>query len=285
VSSNLINSMYSYTTTFNITSEKDLDDLWSYCIFRLNLEKYAYTYDRFARLYNFLNDSKKLLSTSKYINITLRESNEEYLLYIDTTITEMIDEFMKRLNRLGFSYEYEKNILSYSIQKKETRTEEITNDIQTEIWDVYNFINQDDLDEMSECIEKMQYSNYDKVYIDLSIEEINAYRTTLSYYSTFLRHYPQLNAVSNPIAELSVILSLYSDECLRLGTDFRQLLKSFVNNIWYWQEKLFVNGGAELHFMDDSFVADLSQIKMALNLYDENIEENSCCLVDDIFDF
>lgn len=77
-------NLYSYETIFKIKSEKDLDDLWSFCIFRLNLEKSEYTYDRFARLYNLLSENKKLLSVENLIQITIKESSEEYFLFFET---------------------------------------------------------------------------------------------------------------------------------------------------------------------------------------------------------
>lgn len=138
---------------------------------------------------------------------------------------------------------------------------------------------------MVDCLEKLQHSNYEKVYKVFNLDELNAYRTTLSYYSSYLRLYPQLAYIGNIIAELAVLLSLYSDDCLRLKNDFRMLLQSFVNNIVYWQEKLFLTGGESLNFLDKSFEADLAQIKMMLNLYDTTTEEMDDYSLDDIFDF
>lgn len=274
------NDLYTYTTTFNIYSEKGLDDFWSYFIFRLNLEKSEGTYDRFARLYNFLSDNKKLLSPVHYINISLKESCEEYVLFIETTIDSMINKFIKRLKILNFPYTYENEVLSYSIDKKSSQKPLETSKKIVD-YSVYNFIDQDDLDEMNACIGKMRDGNYNRVYF----EEISTYQNALSKYAGILRLYPQLNTINNYFAEIAMILSLYSDECIELGVEFKTMLQSFVNNIWYWQESLFVTGGEELHFMDDSFKADLSQIKMMLNLYDELIEEESQCQLDDIFDF
>lgn len=113
-----ISNLYSYETIFKITSEKDLDDLWSFCIFRLNLEKSEYTYDRFARLYNLLSDNKKLLSAENYIHITIKESSEEYFLYFKTTIKSILESIIKRLESLKFVYIFEDNILIYSILKR-----------------------------------------------------------------------------------------------------------------------------------------------------------------------
>ena len=262
--------------------KNDLDDFWSYFIFRLNLKNSERCYDNFARLYNLLSDNKKYLSQFKYINISLKESTEQYVFYIETNIEPVLKKLIQRLEILGFSYIYpcEKDTLSYSIYKNYPTKSPITQKKESIQHAVYDFIKQSDLDEMTICIKKMQDANYNNIYI----HDISTYKETLTNYSSYLLLYPQLIAINNYVAELSMISSLYSDECNELGIDFRMLLQSFINNLRYWQEELFIKGGEELHFMDDSFKADFEQIKITLNLYDD-IEEDSDSSLDDIFDF
>ena len=276
-----LDDCYAYTTVFNINSEQDLDDFWSYCIFRLNMETNENNYDRFARLYNLLNENKNFLSPSNYFNISLNESDEKFYLRIKTTIESMIHKFIKRLESLKLPYTYEQKVLSYSIDKIKSTEIRAAQNPQVVKHKVYDFITQNDLDEMTACIDKMRDGNYNKIYI----EDISSYKSALLHYSSFLQMYPQLKIMDNIIAELCMVLSLHSDDCADLGMDFRRLLQSFINNIWHWQESLFVMGSEELHFMDDSFKADLSQIKMTLNLYDEVFEEEELALLDDIFEF
>ena len=71
-----------------------------------------------------------------------------------------------------------------------------------------------------------------------------------------LKYYSELNNVNHIVAELSVVLSLYTGECLRQGNDFRSLLQSFLNNLIDWQNKLFVKKSERIDFMDDSLKAD-----------------------------
>jgi hypothetical protein len=277
-------SIYNYTTTFNIEGEQGLEDLWSYCIFRLNLEYSAYTYDRFARLYNFLNEHSSLISKENNILISLQESSDEYFISVDTQLFSILRNFSQRLELLHYTYHYHNNLLNYAIAKKDPNQVPIKEVKKSKRFNCYTFLVADDLEEMQSCIEKLQDANYKKVFQTLTIEELSAYRTTFSYYSSYLKLYSQLQVMSSIIAELSVILSLYQHECLQLGTDFRSLIESFLNNLEYWQDKLFITGGEELHFMDDSFKADLSQIKMALGLYDD-IPQPEQSNLDDIFNF
>lgn len=276
-----INKLYSYKTTFTLNTDDSLDDFWSYVIFRLNLEHSEYTYDRFARLYNLLCDYKKDITSRYSVFISLEESSEEYFLSIKTLNKRFLGEFTSRLKKFNFSYIYENNILNYSIEKKLHVTKPVK--YKSKTYD-YSFVSRDDIDEMSDTLERMLDRNYEKLGISLSISEINDYRTTFSYYSSHLKYYPELGTVNNIVAELSVLLSLYSNECLNAGDDFRVLVKSFLNSLAYWQEKLFIKRSEKINFMDSSLKADLSQMKIILNLYDE-VEDESSCSLDDIFDF
>ncbi|MDA7817303.1 hypothetical protein N9A28_03875 [Sulfurimonas sp.] len=272
--------LYAYKTTFNLTSGASLDDFWSYVIFRLNVEKSEYTYDRFARVYNLLCDYKSDISKHP-VSISLEESSHTYFISLNTSSTKLISEFMKRLTKLNYEYKYENNILNYSIEKK-LHVNKLKKDIR-KTYD-YSFIDSDDISEMSDTLERMQEKNYEQLNIPLSINEVNEYRSTFSYYSSYLKYYSQLNTINNIVAELSVLLSLYPNECLAAGENFRVVVKSFLNSLEYWQEKLFIEGSQKIDFMDNSLKADLSQIKIILNLYDE-IEDDSTCSIDDIFDF
>ena len=275
-----INDLYAYSTNFKITSSNDIDDLWSYFIFRLNLENNEETYDRFARLYNFINRYKKDLSVINNINITIQETSTEYYIYIESSIRSMMSDFIYRLEDLNFKYTYNENILSYPINKLSSK-KITTQNKNTKRHVVYNFISESDLDEMTSCMKNMKDSSYNNVYL----KDFNSYKDTISYYSSTLQLYPQLIKISTFVAELSFILSHYEDECLNLGIDFKTLLQSFVNNLASWQEKLFIIGGEELHFLDDSFEADLSQIKIALSLYDTQDQKECSSSLDEIFDF
>jgi len=280
-----MSSLFAYKTIFSIDSIAALDDFWSFLIFRLNLEQSQYTYDRFARLYNLLDEHRKKLSDRDVVYIILEESNDKYFLSIDTTITELLEHIIARLDTLKFAYLHESNLLSYSISIKQTIHNDSKENIATLKTYNYTFMDPQDLDEMQNILEKMHVKNYEQISLCLTASELNDYRSTFSYYSSYLRFYSQLSTVNNIVAELSVLLSLYSEDCLALGDDFRLILSSFLNNLIHWQDKLFIKGTEELDFMDNSLKADLSQIKIVLNLYDEQSIEDDDTFIDDIFDF
>lgn len=273
-----IERKYAYSTTFYLDSESALDDLWSYVIFRLNIENSEYTYDRFARLYNFLCKFKKSMSIAHSIEIILSESSEKYYISVKTDNHMFLNKFTTRLSAMSFSYVQDHDFLEYDIDKRMA-----VKTVKKTTYD-YSFVSKDDIYDMSNILERMQDKNYEQVGSDFTKSELNEYRTTFSYYSSYLKAYPEFITVNNIIAELSVILSLYSTECLESGSDFRLLLKTFLNNIIFWQDKLFLEKDENIDFMDNSLKADLEQIKITLNLYDD-AQDDSVCSLDDIFDF
>jgi len=274
-----MSSLYGYRTIFTLTNEDTIEDFWSFVIFRLNIEQSESTYDRFARLHNILCSFQKRISYNKPIYLTLEESASAHVVTIQTEHTECLDTLSTRLRKFNFDFDQSKNLLHYSIQKSIAYTYTDKNSQKQKYY--YDFLIEDDLDEMFNILEKMHEKNYETIYKTINLSEISDYRTTFSYYSSHLKHYPELSTINNIVAELSVILSLYSSECELIGNDFRVLLQSFLNNLIHWQEKIFVDGTEHLNFMDESFKADLSQIKVILGLYDEEAEDS----LDDIFDF
>ena len=278
-------TLYSYKVSFTLSSLSSLDDFWSFVIFRLNIEQSEYTYDCFARIYNLLCEYSKSHEQKYPIYITLEESSKKYYINISTQHQEFLDDFTHRLKKLNFLYLHTADNLEYTINKKNPQIK-TTEDEQThsQVYN-YDFLEHDDLEEMLDILERMNVKNYEQVYTTLDTVELSDYRGTFSYYSSYLKYYPELNTVNNIVAELSVILSLYTETCLQQGNDFRTLLQSFLHNIIYWQDKLFVKGNEKIDFMDNSLKADLAQLKMVLGLYDEDNNDGSLDTLDDIFDF
>lgn len=271
--------IYAYKTVFDIKCSQCLDDFWGYLIFRLQVESNQYTYNRLARLHNILSEHLDEINEDKSVKITLRESDLFYRFKITTDVKSFLVSIISRLEHFRFEYKYNDGVLRYKIHKQDPK---LHSKAQKKLAKIYDFVTQDDLDEMSNILERLESANYEKVYSTLSLEELSDYRSAFSYYATHLQFYIELKRMYSIVAELSVILSIYTEKCLELGNDLRALLKSFTAALLVWQRKLFESGVEDMHFMDASFEADLSQIKLALHLYDEVQNDIS---LDDIFDF
>jgi hypothetical protein len=60
------------------------------------------------------------------------------------------------------------------------------------------------------------------------------------------------------------------------------LIDGFIENIDTWLQTLFINGGANLYFMDNSLKADYEMIQAIIIPKEDTFDEIS---LDEIFDF
>ncbi len=276
---------YSYYTKFKIASERDLDDLWSFMIFRLNIQREKIIYDRFARLYNLLLEHKYLLNTK--VTIFIFETENNFVVKLKTNIQAIKDALINKLQQHDFPFRLEKKSVIYDIKKRYHTPDHQSKTIDTpkKKLFVFKFIKQDDLDELTNIIEKMQERQYRSIFPYFTETELNDYRSALSYFSSMTRLYSQMRVVSNVVAETSVILSLYTKECLDRPDVMRSFLQGMISNLETWLTMLFVDGCERVDFMDASFVADLAQLKVTLELYDDTLEDADSSNLDEIFDF
>jgi hypothetical protein len=105
-------------------------------------------------------------------------------------------------------------------------------------------------------------------------------RSYLSMFSLSLMNYQQLSHISNLCVEFSVLINTSQKVFKEMLTEEFALIEGFIHNIDRWANTLFVTGGADLHFMDNSLKADLDMIKMLIQ--PKEFEEAS---LEDIFDF
>jgi len=269
--------VYHYQTSFFIKNRTSIDHFWSFLIFKLNIEKNVNLYNRFARLHNTLESKENSFEDGFIINI----SETMYLYNIDIVNTPIgiLKYIIKKLKQFEDSYEINNSSLSFSIDKNLKKQVKI---VYEENIYKKDFLTQDDTEELVNVIEKMQNYNYKLAYEKLEINELRSYKSAFSHYSNIISEYENMTLIGNIIGEIAVILSLYEELCLENGEYIRPLLEGFINNLAIWHNSIFIYKTEKLDFLDDSFDADIKQLKIFLNLYDEEIDENE---FDDIFDF
>jgi len=199
----------------------------------------------------------------------------------------IVDKMIYKLDYYQFDYHLEDDSLVYSIAKKEalkTTVDKLPQKVSKEL-KVYDFIGKDDLDDLTNILEKMIDRDYAQITSILDTAELNDYKTTFSYFASISQPYRELTVISNIVAELSVILSLYVYECLEHPYEVRAFFRAFVLSLETWLEMLFKVGCEMPSFMNDSFLADLAQFKMLLGLYDDMNEDEEAENLDAVFDF
>ena len=99
-------------------------------------------------------------------------------------------------------------------------------------------------------------------------------------FSLSLMNYQGLSHISNLSIEFSVLINTHQSQFKELSSEEFALIEGFIHNIDLWSNILFVTGGADLHFMDNSLKADLDMIKMLVEP-----KEFAETWIEDVFDF
>jgi len=268
---------YHYQTSFFIKNNTSISHFWSFLIFKLNIEKNENLYNKFARLHNVLQTNENLFENGFTINIS--ESMYLYNIDIVDAPINILKYLIKKLKQFNDYYELDNYRISFTIDKNLEKQVKIVYEDN-----VYkkDFLTQDDIDELVNIIEKMQNYNYKLVYDRLQTTELHNYKSVFSHYSNIISEYEDMTIIGNIIAEIAVILSLYEELCLENEKFVRPLLEGFINNLAIWHNSIFIYKSAKSNFLNDSFDADLKQLKIFLNLYDEEICEDE---LEDIFNF
>jgi len=220
------------------------------------------------------------------------EQNDEY--YYFTIWNKYVAKHFAKLLEAKALCDFKMDVNKISIKIAKTKPEDrvIQDEIVEEVKEIksinekvsiepYTFLSHEDLEEILETSDDMI-----DVVIDTDSEGLNkdAYIRLRSLFSTFslvMSYYDELVEISSIFKEFNGLISGYEAEFLALNKLELATVEGFVNNIDRWCRIVFVDGGADLHFMDDSFRADVETIKMLILPQEVSDEED----LDDIFDF
>jgi len=209
---------------------------------------------------------------SKYLEEKLSEYNNEFEYLMDT----------KRMSiRLAKEKLAEANVI-YDEKQKNRRSQIIASLTQEScVLPVpCEFLEQEDKDEILRLCEDMSDIMYRAKNIGFQDGVVVHLRSCLTILSLSLMSYPQFTHISNLIVEFSVFMNAHKVEFKDMSSEEFSLVEGFVYNLDRWANTLFVSGGADFHFMDNSLKADLDMIKMLIHP-----QVSAATSMSDVFDF
>ena len=277
-------NLYEDTNTINIkhvisiASEEDLDHFWNYmdtCSFSNN--KLMNTL--ITHFYNFTL-SHLLKEETTFFEIILEDS-EEYIYF--TLWNKKVSALFKQYIELS-SVAYKHNNIKLSIRLDKLKLkEEIKVPLVKKVFiPAYTFVNVDDLEELLRFSEDMNELMIHSKKIGLQEDLFISLRSILSMFCLTLRYYQEISKVADVITKFSNLINTNKDTFTQFDNDEISLVEGFLSNIDKWLHTLFITGGAELHFMDNSLEADFKMIEQIINpLLITEIDSD----LDDIFDF
>ncbi|HEX5710568.1 MAG TPA: hypothetical protein VFX68_04415 [Sulfuricurvum sp.] len=289
------NLIYSIRQVVSISDDEDLNQLWEY-IMTVHAGETSKAYDFFVSLYDL---SIRFLETHKksFFEIIIEESDAHYFFTVRNK--EFIDFIRKQWKRQRIKYRSSNERisirLSKSVLKEKTREEYARDEIrinrllatvneeptEKERWSAYTFMERKDIQELTEYIEDMNAYFYEAQSIGLSLNALIRIRSYFSLISLILRHYEQIERITIIMLEFSIMINQHKDAFSKLRPEEIRLIEGFIHNFERWLQVLFVEGGAELHFMDRSFRADIEMIRFMVEPPLEAGEED----LNAIFDF
>lgn len=286
-------SVRSIKHVVSIGSEEDLNQFWQYFHSEVK-DDYKLLYSFISMMYAF---SEQLFEDNKetFFELIIEQNDEMFYLTLwNAEVSRLLESLIQEQQR---KYEYLRDKKRICIKlakerlleeeavykdKQQDRTQQIIASLKEEVCcfqPAYTFLENDDKEDILNICDDLADIMYKAKHTRLQTDVFIRLRSSLSMFSLNLMHYSQLSCVSNIIIEFSVLMNTHTERFKQMNKDEIGLIEGFVNNMERWAKTLFVLGGADLHFMDNSLKADLDMIKMLVE------EQEEVVLLDDIFDF
>jgi hypothetical protein len=289
------NSIRSIKHVVSIGDEEDLNQFWDYFHSEVATE-YDLLFHFISMMYAFIS---RLYDKNKDLFFELIiEQNDEYFYFtlwnteVSTALRELLEHTENR-----FEYKRDKKRITIKLIKEQLlKHDENYNDEQKDrrqhlldsvvnknpfIYPVYNFLKNEDKEEVLKICEDMSDIMYHSKKVGLNNDVFIALRSRLSMFALSLKVYPQLYKITDLIIEFSVFIHFNKEKFKEFPAEHIAPIEGFIYNLDRWANTLFVSGGADLHFMNSSLRADLEMIKMLVE--PQQFQEELA--TDEIFDF
>jgi predicted DNA binding CopG/RHH family protein len=275
----------------SIGSEEDLNQFWDFST-NSNSASYELIHTFVAKFYNF---AIKYMhhNRDEFFDIILEESDENFYftlwnkkisLSFEESIKKSLCEYLRKENRITIRLDKSKYLKEIQkINKKNLKRQKNLLNPQPKKQKPYTFLAPDDLKELLDLNDDMQDIIYnihnsrfnDKIFISL--------RSKVSLFCFTLRYYEQLFPMANTITNFSNLMNTNENQFKNFDILEFKIISGFIQNIDSWIQTLFIKGGANLYFMDNSMKADYAIIEQIIDPKISHINESDS--LDDIFNF
>lgn len=277
---------------FSISNEDDLDQCWHH--FHEDHDEASNGLNHFLPLFYKFTLKYTLTHTEHFFELIAEKSQDYYYLTIWNTLVAQAFEVC--LDGHGVDFLSDEERITVRIEKTPIRIPKSIDSyvpvhqaetIQTvhrdkTVLPKHDFVSYDDLEDLLIACEDMQdimmsvrkHGFVENLYIRL--------RSCFSLFTLCLGAYPQLASVTSSIESFSALINNNQDAFTNSKSDEIVLIDGFIHNIERWLRMLFIEGGVEVSFMDNSLYADLETIKMFLSPQEDeqSAEEDLAAIFD-----
>ncbi len=294
---NLFNDkdIYQIRHVISIACEEDVNLFWDF-ISASNNPTHDLIHAFITKFHNFalsyIRDNKKL-----YFEITLEESDGYF--YFTLWNQKIARAFKFYIQNTPFEFLYDKKKISIKLSKlkclknietinlkNEKREQYLINSVinpeKNKRIEVYTFLNQEDLEYLLKLNEDMQELAFQINKIGFNKNIFISLRSIFSLFCLTLSYYERISPIAITITNFSNLINGNAERFIELNKSELLLIDGFIENLDTWLQTLFINGGANLYFMDNSLKADYEMIQALIMPKEETCYEIS---LDDIFNF
>lgn len=278
----------------SISNEKELDQFWDFITISKSItDELMHTF--LTQFYNFaisyiieerVNFFEIIVEESeKYFYFTLWNKNVALIFkkYLSRTSLNFIYKDKRltiKLDKLKFQEKRDRRKLKNS-KREENLIKSVNSTNKLEI-KPYTFLKKDDLNELLTLSDEMKTLMSQAMKVGLHLNICTSLRSRLSSLCLTLNYYDEVEQVAKTITAISNLLNKNISILMQISSIELELINGFINNIDTWIQTLFINGGADIYFMDNSIKADYKMIAQMISPSSFNEDKNS---VDNIFDF
>lgn len=288
-------SVRSIKHVISVGNEEDLNQFWHYFHSEVTKE-YKLLYRFIGILYAF---SARLFEENEelFFELFVEENDDTFYFTVrNDSVSKALRELLRphdkefecRVDEKRITLKFAKDELEKrnetDLKEQEKRRDDLLRSVKerSPIFRMhYDFLQEEDREEVLQICDEMTDIMDHTKKIGLNSGVCIRLRSCLSMFSLSMLPYPQLCNVVNLVTGFSVLINTHQSSFEKMSPDNVALVEGFIRNIDRWANTLFVEGGADLHFMDNSLKADLEMIRMRIE--PQMIEEDLS--LEGIFDF
>ena len=283
-------------SVISIATEDDLNNFWEF-LSSSEHGTHQIIQTFITQFYNFATNYM-LQEDAQFFEIILEETEKVFYFTLwNKKIALLFEEHLKkstlntlcRDNRISIKLlkkEYlkeQKKIASKQLKREKKLLASVEGESHTKDIPPYTFLEDEDLHELLKLNEDLQELMYNiRKHNGLHEHSFISFRSSLSLFCLTLRYYKKIAPLTTTLTEFSNLLNTKRERFLLLNEFELELITGFISNIDKWLHTLFVRGGADLYFMDNSMHSDYQTILQILSPKDESFDASD---LDDIFSF
>ncbi|QFR49762.1 hypothetical protein FJR48_08480 [Sulfurimonas lithotrophica] len=250
----------------SIENEEDLDQFWDFLNSNIDSNRYIHIF--IELLYNFTH-TYILKDEAKFFEIIIEENDSNiYFTIWNKKVIKSLDSYFSK-SSLKYKYDnkkltikLKKEVSKKLIQKIEQDHIEIEKKLNSPTFKPskpntnsnfikpYNFIDDEDLNDIIRINDDLHDILYRGKKLGITEDILIELRSSLSMFLLNIKYYKQVSEFSKTIDSFLVLLIQNTDKFLTNNKKKITLIEKLINNIDTWINRLFVNGGKELYFLD-----------------------------------